>query len=152
MIDSFLESVNSIYYLINPDDLWEHLHSALNTAVEIPVLLMSKVCVCVALGCQAGGEGNVNMAIMWYENGRRYLDDRDWCVDLDAMQILALISIFHMARRPATSTHYLGNWRRILPSAAFNAVSQHRRSAQALLTLTSPSAQVAQSRSCSPFQ
>jgi hypothetical protein len=48
------------------------------------------------------------MAIMWYENGRRYLDDCDWNLDPTVMQILALISMFHMAQRPATSSHYLG--------------------------------------------
>jgi hypothetical protein len=38
---------------------------------------------------------------------------------------------------------------RVLPFVASNAVSQHRRFAHALLTPASPSAQVAQSRSCS---
>jgi hypothetical protein len=46
----------------------------------------------------------------------------------------------------------MGNLRRHLLDFAFNTVSWCRRSAQALLTLASPSAQVVQSRSCSPFQ
>ena len=45
-----------------------------------------------------------------------------------------------------------GNLRRLFFTFASNAVSQRRRSAQALLTLASPSTQVAQSHSCSPFQ
>ena len=48
------------------------------------------------------------MAIMRYENGRRYLDDSGWNLDPAVMQILAFISMFHMAQRPATSSHYLG--------------------------------------------
>ena len=45
-----------------------------------------------------------------------------------------------------------GNLRRHFFDFASHSVSQRRRSAQALLTLALPSAQVAQSRSCSPFQ
>lgn len=70
---------------------------------------MSAVCVCLALGCQAYHEDATDMALMWYENGRRYLDDCDWGLDPAVMQVLALISMFHMAQRPATSSHYLGN-------------------------------------------
>ena len=50
-----------------------------------------------------------------------------------------------------TYPQFLGNLRRHFFTFASNAVSQRRRSAQALLTLASPSTQVAQSRSCSPF-
>lgn len=107
LMDSFLRSVNSVYYLVNPDELWKHLNCALETTQETPTLIMSKLCVCLALGCQASATSTADMAIMWYENGRRYLDDRDWCLDLAVMQILALISMFHMAQRPATSSHYL---------------------------------------------
>jgi hypothetical protein len=46
---------------------------------------------------------------------------------------------------------YSDNLTRKLLDFASNAVSQRRRSAQALLTLALPSAQVAQSYSCSPF-
>ncbi|KUJ10831.1 uncharacterized protein LY89DRAFT_739817 [Mollisia scopiformis] len=107
MIDSFLRNVNSVYYLVNPDELWNHLDSALNMTLGTPNLVTSIVCVCLALGCQSYHADATDMAIMWYENGRRYLDDRDWCLDVAVMQVLALISIFHMAQRPATSSHYL---------------------------------------------
>jgi hypothetical protein len=49
-------------------------------------------------------------------------------------------------------TGYNGSLRRILTCVASNTASQHRRSAQTLLTLAPPSPQVAQSRSCSPSQ
>ena len=109
MVDRFLQIVNAVYYLVNPDKLWKHLDSALDTTLETPNLTMSVVCVCIALGCQTCPVDTTDMAIMWYENGRRYLDDRDWCLDPAVMQVLALISMFHMAQRPATSSHYLGS-------------------------------------------
>jgi hypothetical protein len=48
--------------------------------------------------------------------------------------------------RSSFGIDYMGNLASKLPDFASNAVSHHRRSAQALLTLDSPSAQVAQSR------
>ncbi len=48
------------------------------------------------------------------------------------------------------STTSAGKLHRILTSFASNTASQHRRFAQALITLASPSAQVAQSRSGPP--
>lgn len=123
MIDSFLQNVNSVYYLINPNDLWNHLDSALNMALGTPNLVMSTVCVCLALGCQSYHADATDMAIMWYENGRRYLDDRDWCLDPAVMQVLALISIFHMAQRPVTSSHYLGK----ITTLAVRTLTNHRR-------------------------
>jgi hypothetical protein len=109
MIGSFLQNVNNIYYLVNPNILWSHLNSVLDTTLETPNFIMSMVCVCIALGCQACATGTLELAIMWYENGRRYLDDCDWRIEPAIMQILALISMFHMAQRPATSSHYLGS-------------------------------------------
>jgi hypothetical protein len=49
----------------------------------------------------------------------------------------------------SSSPSFSGSLRRQFCPIAPDAVSQRRRSAQALLTLASPSAQVAQSRSCS---
>ena len=54
-------------------------------------------------------------------------------------------------RFSTSRTDYVGNLRRHFFYLSSKAVSHHRRSAQALLTLA-PSTQVAQSRSCSPFQ
>jgi hypothetical protein len=109
IIDSFLRNVNSVYYLVNPNDLWKYLDSALDTTLETPNLIMSVVCICLALGCQNYHTDAIDMTLMWYENGRRYLDDHDWSLDPAVMQVLALISMFHMSQRPATSSHYLGN-------------------------------------------
>ena len=108
VLESFLQNVNSIYYLINPDELWRCFDSVSDLISVTPNLTMSVVCICIAIGYQTYPAGAPDMAIMWYENGRRYLDDCDWNLDLAVMQILALISMFHMAQRPATSSHYLG--------------------------------------------
>jgi hypothetical protein len=108
MINGFLQNINTIYYLVNPDDLWNHFDTSLDTTLVTPNLMLSLVCVCIALGCQTCPAGTMDMAIMRYENGRRYLDGCDWCLDPSVMQILALISMFHMAQRPATLSHYLG--------------------------------------------
>lgn len=61
---------------------------------------------------------------------------------------------FSMSNGQANRVVYIypGNLRRILTCVASNAVSQRRHFAQGLLALVSTSAQVAQSRSCSPFQ
>jgi hypothetical protein len=76
--------------------------------MSVANLTMSVVCICIAIGYQTGPTEAPDLAIMWYENGRRYLDDCDWSLDPTVMQILALISMFHMSQRLATSSHYLG--------------------------------------------
>lgn len=108
LLESFLQDVNSVYYLITPDHLWSYLDLALDTTGDTSHPVMAVVCICIALGCQTSPAGAPSMAVLWYENGRRYLDSQDWGVDPTVMQILALISMFHMAQRPTTSSHYLG--------------------------------------------
>ena len=108
ILESFILNVNSIYHLISPIDLWGYLESVSDPTSVTPNLTMSIVCICIAIGYQTCPTGAEDMTIMWYENGRRYLDDCDWNLEPTVMQILALISMFHMAQRPATSSHYLG--------------------------------------------
>jgi hypothetical protein len=108
VLEIFLQKVNNIYYLIDPKDLWSFVDSTLDSDLETPNLTMSVVCFCVAIGYQNCSTGAPDMAIMWYENGRRYLDDHDWSLDPTVMRILVLIGVFHMAERPSTSSHYLG--------------------------------------------
>jgi hypothetical protein len=81
-----------------------------DTADSLPNQVMCTLCLCVSIGCQVHDAGTDEMAIMWYENGRRYLDDDDWGSSLAVMQALALISIFHGAERPTTARHYLGTY------------------------------------------
>jgi hypothetical protein len=107
VLESFLQNINSIYFLVNPFDLWSYVDSVLDPNFNAPTLTMSLVCLCIAIGYQTRPIEVPDMATTWYENGRRYFDGRDWNLDPTAMQILALISMFHMAQRPSTSSHYL---------------------------------------------
>jgi len=99
--------VNSLYYCVNAELLVQQFHLAMDTATNLPNHVMYTLCLCVSIGCQIHDTGTDELAIMWYENGRRYLDDDDWGWSLNVMQALALISIFHRSARPSTARHYL---------------------------------------------
>ncbi|KAI9731645.1 MAG: hypothetical protein M1818_007775 [Claussenomyces sp. TS43310] len=106
MIDSFLQNVNSIYYLVDPDYLMSNLTSVFERR-NISNDVMSTLCLCISIGCRTCEHATDDIAIMWYENGRRYLDDDNWGYKLVVMRALALVSIFHMGERPETSKSYL---------------------------------------------
>lgn len=108
MLESYLQRVNSLYYFVNAELLVQQFHLAIDTATNLPNHVMYTLCLCVSIGCQTHDSGTDEMAIMWYENGRRYLDDDDWGWSLSVMRALALISIFHWGARPSTALHYLG--------------------------------------------
>ena len=72
---------------------------------------MSELCLVLALGAQIGNGGNDDKTIVWYENGRRYLDDENWGKELWIMRVTTLISLYHVGERPATARHYLGHFR-----------------------------------------
>jgi hypothetical protein len=108
MLESYLQRVNSSYYCVNAKHLVGQFHLAVDTTASLPNHIMYTLCLCISIGCQAHDTGTDEMAIMWYENGRRYLDNDDWGWSLNVMRALALISIFHMSERPTTARHYLG--------------------------------------------
>jgi hypothetical protein len=108
MLESYLQRVNSSYYYVNADHLVSQFNLAVNEAVALPNYSMYTLCLCISIGCRANSDGTDEMAIMWYENGRRYLDSDDWGWSLNVMRALALISMFHRSERPATARHYLG--------------------------------------------
>ena len=110
MLESYLQRVNSFYYCVNAELLVQQFHLAIDTAANLPNHVMYTLCLCVSIGCQTHDTGTDEMAIMWYENGRRYLDDDDWGWSLNVMRALALISIFHRSARPSTARHYLGTY------------------------------------------
>ena len=110
MLESYLQQVNSLYYCVNAELLVQQFHLAMDTAINLPNHVMYTLCLCVSIGCQIHDTGTDEMAIMWYENGRRYLDDDDWGWSLNVMRALALISIFHRSARPSTARHYLGTY------------------------------------------
>ncbi|KAH8809301.1 hypothetical protein F5884DRAFT_399879 [Xylogone sp. PMI_703] len=125
MIESFLQIVNSIYYLVNPNLLLQHLNSAFLADQSISNCTMSMLCICIGIGCQYSDKGTDDLALMWYENGRRYLDDHDWCINLAVMQALALIGMFHIGQRPSTSSHYLDAATRIGESNNLHKITPH---------------------------
>jgi hypothetical protein len=108
MLESYLQRVNSSYYCVDAEHLVQQFHLAVDTTASLPNYIMYTLCLCISIGCQAHDAGTDEMAIMWYENGRRYLDNDDWGWSLNVMRALALISIFHRSERPTTARHYLG--------------------------------------------
>jgi hypothetical protein len=110
MLESYLQHVNSVHYCINAELLVQQFHLAMDAAANPPNHVMYTLCFCVSIGCQNHDAGTDEMGIMWYENGRRYLDDDDWGWSLNVMRALALVSIFHRSARPSTARHYLGTY------------------------------------------
>lgn len=107
-LDSFLQSVNSTFYFFDADYLQQQLATVLESSSEMMNSKMSELCLVLALGAQMSYSGQNDAAIMWYENGRRYLDDENRINELWIMRVTALISMFHIAERPGTARHYLG--------------------------------------------
>lgn len=122
-LDCFLRRVNSRYYCVNAEHLVRQFNLAINTTVSLTNLTMCTLCLCISIGCQVYDTGTDEMAIMWYENGRRYLDSEDWGWSLDVMRALTLISIFHIGERPTTASHYLG----ILKALSYEIPAKHHR-------------------------
>jgi len=108
LLDSFLQRVNSCYYCVNAEDLLRQFSLAVDTTVSLTIHTMYTLCLCISIGCQFYDTGSDEMAIMWYENGRRYLDSEGWGWSLNVMRALTLISIFHGSERPTTARYYLG--------------------------------------------
>ena len=109
-LDSFLQHVNHSYYCINAEYLVRQFGLAVGSTTSLSNHVMYTLCLCIGIGCQVHNTGTDEMAIMWYENGRRYLDSDDWGWSLNVMRALALISIFHSRERPTTARHYLGTF------------------------------------------
>jgi hypothetical protein len=119
MLESYLQGVNSFYYCVNAELLVQQFHLAIDTATNLPNHVMYTLCLCVSIGCQTRETGTDEMAIMWYENGRRYLDDDDWGWSLNVMRAMALISIYHRSARSSTARHYLGTYFETAPLAQY---------------------------------
>ncbi|KAG8526647.1 uncharacterized protein KY384_008076 [Bacidia gigantensis] len=103
----FLQRVNSIFYLFDEETLEPQFATAINKSSNISNEEMSEICLVLALGAQISNDSSDNTTIMWYENGRRYLDDEDWSNSLRIMRLTALISLYHIGERPNTARHYL---------------------------------------------
>ena len=110
LLHSFLCRVNSVFYLFNDGELERYVAMELDSTIGLPNQIMSELCLVLALGAQASDTVNDDKTIMWYENGRRYLDDENWRDELWVMRMMALLSVYHMAERRDTSRHYLSKF------------------------------------------
>lgn len=88
LLDSFLQRVNSCYYCVNAEDLLQQFSLAVDTTVSLTIHTMYTLCLCISIGCQSHDTGCDEMAIMWFENGQRYLDSEDWGWSLNVMRTL----------------------------------------------------------------
>lgn len=110
LLHSFLCRVNSVFGLFSDGELERYMDLELDSTSGLPNQVMSELCLVLALGAQASDGGNDDKIIMWYENGRRYLDDENWRDELWVMRMMALVSVYHMAERRDTSRHYLSKF------------------------------------------
>lgn len=107
-LESFLQRINSVVYIFEPAELMNLFDLVFDASRSLPNQLMSEVCLVLALGVQISDEASEDKMFMWYENGRRYLDDENWRNELWIMRIMVLISAWHAGDRRGTSRHYLG--------------------------------------------
>ena len=104
----FLGRVNSVFYFFDESTLENNLSVVLESTNASTNEIMSELCLVLALGAQISNGGNDDKTIVWYENGRRYLDSEDWGDELWIMRATSLISLYHVGERPNTARHYLG--------------------------------------------
>ena len=108
LLTIFLQRLNSIFYLFEENELELHFEEVSEPSSSPPNSVLAQLCLALALGAQVSNGGNDDQMIMWYENGRRYLDVENWQSELWVMRALALISMYHIEERRETSRHYLG--------------------------------------------
>ena len=68
---------------------------------------MCELCLVIALGVQISDHGSMDQVIVWYENGRRYMDNENWEEELWVMRALLLISMYHIGEKVDTSRYDL---------------------------------------------
>ena len=107
-LDAFIARVNSVFFFFDEQALEQRFEILSEVSSSTLNSNMSELCLVLALGAQMSNGGNDDQTIMWYENGRRYLDDENWRNELWIMRATALISLYHLGERPDTSRHYLG--------------------------------------------
>lgn len=104
---SFQTRINSVFFLYDTRELEALVQVVSNTFLSTPNQIMSELCLVITLGVQISDQGSMDQVIMWYENGRRYMDDENWGNELWVMRALILISMYHIGERIDTSRYYL---------------------------------------------
>ena len=107
-LDAFIARVNSVFFFFDEKALEQRFQMLSKGAPVVPKSDISELCLVLALGAQMSNGDNDDQTIMWYENGRRYLDNENWRNELWTMRPMALVSLYHLSERPDTSRHYLG--------------------------------------------
>ena len=107
LLKAFSSRYNSIFFFIRSEELERYFEQAYDPNVILTNKIMFELCLSIALGAQASEYGSNDMAVMWYENGRRYLDDDDWDSHFWVMRALTMISAYHLPERKDTARHYL---------------------------------------------
>ena len=106
----FVERVNHTFYFFDEQELLQNLGMAYSESVEHSNRIVSEMCLALAVGSQWSDYGNDDNSTFWYENGRRYLDDTHWDHQPWVMRVMALISMYHLGKRPDNAQHYLGEY------------------------------------------
>lgn len=108
-VDFFLDRINCVFHFFDGRELIDRFDSVFEVGRSMPNQIMSEICLVLALGVQISDGASEDKLIMWYENGRRYLDDENWRKKLWVMRLLLMISVYHVGDRQDTSHHYLGS-------------------------------------------
>ena len=103
----FLERVNPILVLFDELTFLHNLEMAHSGEIELATPVLCELCLGLAIGVQWCDHGSNETALLWYENGRRFLDDVDWDHEPWVMRAMTLISIYHLSTRLDTARHYL---------------------------------------------
>lgn len=106
----FQTRINSVFFLYDTSELETLVQVVSNTFLNTPNQIMCELCLVITLGVQISDHGSMDRVIMWYENGRRYMDDENWGNELWVMRALILTSIYHIGERIDTSRYYLSQW------------------------------------------
>lgn len=105
---------NRASYLFPEHELVQNFRLASQSAVESAITLsrriMCEMCLVLCVGSNMQRDGCDDTTTLWYENGRRFLDQDDWSSKLWVMRVMCLISLYHNAERIETSRYYLGKY------------------------------------------
>lgn len=110
--DRFLERVNSVLFVFEPNELEDGVNVIYSQLDSTLGSWRCQICLAFALAAQSCDSLQENeQAFMWYENGRRYLDDlvEEKGGELLAMRGLLLMAIYLIPDKKQACKLYLGS-------------------------------------------
>lgn len=105
-LESFLQ-LNDVFFFFDKQSLRQNFELAYTSSTPLPGRIMAELCLALAIGGQWTDTGNDDNCLMWYENGRRYVDNEGWDHDTWVMRTMGLICMYHIGARADTAQHYL---------------------------------------------